>query len=141
MKKHIPLLLLLLCLFSCTETSTKTLVTISPVNKGKALQITGFDPAIISEISRDSSARAWETLMAVYRMPADTSMRNLQPAQPGRYTVKDNVVIFTPDTAFSTQQTYFFRYYDFGAGGTLTDLIKSRSKPGTLHYTDLIFKQ
>src|SRR4051812_28741867 len=98
MKKNVPLFLLLLCLFSCTETSTKTLVTISPINNGKALQITGFDPAIINEISRDSSARAWETLMAVYRMPADTSMRNLQRIQPGRYTVKDNVVIFTPDT-------------------------------------------
>lgn len=141
MKKLFPLLLPLMFLFSCTETSTKTLVTIKTVNNGKALQITGFDPAIINEISRDSSGKAWETLMAVYRMPADTSMRNLQPAQPGSYTVKDNVVIFTPDTAFSTQQTYFFRYYDFSAGGTLTDLIKSRSKPGTLHYTDLIFKQ
>ncbi|UOE49730.1 hypothetical protein MTO98_01420 [Mucilaginibacter sp. SMC90] len=117
------------------------MITISPVNNGKALQITGFDPAIINDISRDSSATAWQTLMAVYRMPADTTLRNLQPVQPGRYTVKDNVVIFTPDTAFSTQQTYFFRYYDFEAGGKLTDLIKSHTKPGTLHYTDLIFKQ
>jgi len=141
MKKLLPLLLLLLFLFSCAEKSTKMPVTIKTVNNGKALQITGFDPAIINEISRDSSATAWETLMAVYRMPADTSMRNLQPAQPGRYAVHNNVVVFTPDTAFSTQQTYFFRYYDFRAGGTLTDLIKSRSKPGTLHYTDLIFKQ
>ncbi|WDZ98993.1 hypothetical protein [Mucilaginibacter sp. SJ] len=141
MKKLFPLLLPLMFLFSCTETSTKTPVTIKTVNNGKALQITGFDPAVINEISRDSSAKAWETLMAVYRMPADTSMRNLQPAQPGSYTVKDNVVIFTPDTAFSTQQTYFFRYYDFSTGSTLTDLIKSRSKPGTLHYTDLIFKR
>lgn len=141
MKKLFPLLLPLMFLFGCTGTSTKTPVTIKTVNNGKALQITGFDPAIINEISRDSSAKAWETLMAVYRMPADTSMQNLQPAQPGRYTVHNNVVVFTPDTVFSTQQTYFFRYYDFSAGSTLTDLIKSRSKPGTLHYTDLIFKQ
>ncbi|QEM06993.1 hypothetical protein DIU31_027095 [Mucilaginibacter rubeus] len=141
MKKYFPFLLLLLLLSSCAETSTKTLVTVSTINNGKALQITGFDPAIINEISRDSSAKAWETLMAVYRMPADTSMRNLQPAQPGSYTIHNNVVVFTPDTAFSTQQTYFFRYYDFSAGSTLTDLIKSRSKPGALHYTDLIFKQ
>ncbi|WP_121808671.1 hypothetical protein [Mucilaginibacter kameinonensis] len=141
MKNPVSFLLLLLVFFGCTATSTKTVVTISPVNNGRSLQITGFDPAIINDISRDSSATAWQTLMAVYRMPADTTMRNLQPIQPGRYVIKDNVVIFTPDTAFSTQQTYFFRYYDFGAGGTLTDLIKSRSKPGTLHYTDLIFKQ
>ncbi|QEM13866.1 hypothetical protein [Mucilaginibacter rubeus] len=141
MKNRVSFLSLLLVLLGCTATSTKTVVTISPVNNGKSLQITGFDPAIINDISRDSSATAWQTLMAVYRMPADTTLRNLQPIQPGRYVIKDNVVIFTPDTAFSTQQTYFFRYYDFGAGGTLTDLIKSRSKPGTLHYTDLIFKQ
>lgn len=141
MKKLFPLLLPLMFLFSCTETSTKTLVTIKTVNNGKALQITGFDPAIINEIGRDSSGKAWETLMAVYRMPADTSMRNLQPAQPGSYTVHNNIVVFTPDTVFSTQQTYVFRYYDFSAGSALTDLIKSRSKPGALHYTDLIFKQ
>ncbi|SEN10833.1 hypothetical protein SAMN05192574_102476 [Mucilaginibacter gossypiicola] len=141
MKKLFPLLLLPLFFFGCAETSTKALVTISPVNNGKALQISGFDPAIINEIGRDSSATAWQTLMAVYRMPADTTLKNLQPVQPGRYVIKENVVIFTPDTAFSTQQTYFFRYYNFEEGGTLTDLIKSHSKPGTLHYTDLIFKQ
>ena len=141
MKKLLPLLLLLLFLFSCAEKSTKMPVTIKTVNNGKALQVTGFDPAIINDIGRDSSAKAWETLMAVYRMPADTSLKNLQPVQPGRYVIKDNVIIFTPDTAFNTQQTYFFRYYNFEAGSTLTDLIRSHSKPGTLHYTDLIFKQ
>jgi len=78
--------------------------------------------------------------MAVYRMPADSSMINQQPVQPGRYKVVDNVVVFTPDTAFDPQKTYFLRYYNFEAGTSLTDLIKSHSKPGSLHYTDLTFK-
>jgi hypothetical protein len=139
--KRIFLFIPLLFILGCAETSTKTSVTISPANNGKSLQITGFDPAIINEIGRESSAAAWETLMAVYRMPADTTMKNLQPVQPGKYRVRDNIVIFTPDTAFNAQETYIFRFYNFEAGNTLTDLIKSRSKPGSLHYTDLIFKQ
>ncbi|AYL98506.1 hypothetical protein [Mucilaginibacter celer] len=139
--KYFFAFLLMVMLAGCASDTAATKVDISLINNKKSLQITGFDAAIINDIDRDSSAQAWQTLMAVYRMPADTDLKNLQPVQPGHYTVNNNVVVFTPDTAFATQQTYFLRYYNFEAGTTLTNLIKSRSKPGALHYTDLIFKQ
>ena len=130
----------ILLMFSCSSKPDAPVVSINLINNKKSIQIKGVDPAIINDIARDSSAEAWQALMPVYRMPADTDMKNLQPVQPGHYTVNNNVVVFTPDTAFATQRSYFLRYYDFDKGNTLTDLIKSRSKPGALHYSDLIFK-
>lgn len=131
---------LIMLMFSCSSKPDSTVISISLINNKKSLQIEGFDAAVINDIARDSSAEAWQALMPVYKMPADTDMKNLQPVQPGRYTVNNNVVVFTPDTAFAAAQSYFLRYYDFDKGTTLTDLIKSRSKPGALHYSDLIFK-
>lgn len=133
-------ILLTLMIFGCSSKPDSRVITISLINNKKSLQIKGFDVAVINDIARDSSAEAWQALMPVYRMPADTDLKNLQPVQPGRYAVSNNVVVFTPDTTFATQQSYFLRYYDFDKGTTLTDLIKSHSKPGALHYSDLIFK-
>ncbi|PWK69991.1 hypothetical protein LX99_04644 [Mucilaginibacter oryzae] len=130
----------ILLLFSCSSKPEGPVVIISLTSDKKSLQIKGFDAAVINDIARDSSSGAWQTLMPVYKMPADTDLKNLQQVQPGRYTINNNIVVFTPDTAFATPQSYFLRYYDFDKGSTLTDLIKSRSKPGALHYSDLIFK-
>lgn len=138
--KFFCLMMFILLVIGCSTKPDAPVVHISLINNKKSLQIKSFDPAVINDISRDSSAVAWQTLMAVYRMPADTDLKNLQPLQPGRYVVNNNVVVFTPDTAFAAQQSYFLRCYDFDKGTTLTDLIKSRSKPGALHYSDLIFK-
>jgi hypothetical protein len=73
-------------------------------------------------------------------MPADTDLKNYQPVQPGVYHVKDNAVIFVPDTPFAAHQTYFVRYYKFDAGTKVTDFVTGRNRPGSLYYSDLEFK-
>jgi hypothetical protein len=106
-----------------------------------SLKITGLDPLIVQDINRDSSGGNWQSLVPVYKMPADTDMKNYQPIQPGKYIVKDSLVIFTPDTAFTAQQTYYVRYYKFDANSKASDYIMGHNKLGSLRYTDLIFKQ
>ncbi|MFD2144785.1 hypothetical protein [Mucilaginibacter antarcticus] len=53
-----------------------------------AVTITGIDAAILNDIDRDS-VKNWQSLLAIYRMPADTDMKDYQPIQPGKYLVKD----------------------------------------------------
>ena len=106
-----------------------------------SLKITGLDPLIVQDINRDSSGGNWQSLVPVYKMPADTDLKNYQPIQPGKYVVKDSMVTFTPDTPFIAQQTYFVRYYKCDANSKASDFILGRNKLGSLHYTDLIFKQ
>src|SRR5581483_92431 len=65
-----------------------------------SLQISGFDRAVIADIGRDTSYEAWQSLLPVYKMPADTDMKDFQNAQPGKYEIKDSLVVFTPDTPF-----------------------------------------
>jgi len=136
--KKLSCLFLLLC-FGCGHQPKAPAVHINLVNN-RSLKIKGFDFAIISEINRDSIQGAWQSLIPVYRIPADTDLKDYQPAQPGVYEIVDSAVVFTPDTPFIKGKTYFVRYYQFGEGRSVTDYIRGRKKFQEMTYKDLIFK-
>ncbi|WP_428328189.1 hypothetical protein [Mucilaginibacter sp.] len=133
-------IILLFC-FACSSGPKVPVVHISLVNNNRSVKFSGLDGAILGEIGRDSAQATWQYLIPVFRMPADTDLKNYQHAQPGIYQLKDSIVVFTPDTPFTPGKTYFLRYYQFGRGQSALDLIKGTSKPGTIHHVDLVFKQ
>jgi hypothetical protein len=135
-------MLLSFLLASCAPSQTRTnQIHIALTPDKHSLKITGLDLLTVQDINRDSSGGNWQSLVPVYKMPADTDMKNYQPIQPGKYIVKDSLVIFMPDTPFAAQQTYYVRYYKFDANSKSSDYIMGHNKLGSLHYTDLIFKQ
>jgi hypothetical protein len=138
--KKISVVLLLLSV-ACTPAKHPAAVKIRLINNKQSVEFRGLNYAVMREIGRDSSTEEWQSLIPVYRMPRDTDMKNYQPEQPGRYELKDNAVVFTPDTPFIAGQVYFVRNYRLGEGSTLADYIKGRTQPGRTHFTDLIFKQ
>ena len=138
MKKTL-LILALFCL-ACTHKSKTPAIHISLVNNNRSVKISGLDYAIISEINRDSVAGIWQGLLPVFRMPADTDMKDYQPAQPGKYHLTDSVVVFTPDTPFAKNQAYFVRYFKFGEGNGALDYIRGKKKLGSTHYVDVVFR-
>ncbi|HEY0245862.1 MAG TPA: hypothetical protein VGC01_09885 [Mucilaginibacter sp.] len=137
MKKLFAWLVLGLCM-GCTVKTPDTPVKVELYNR-ESLKITGLNKLIIQDIAKDT-ANHFESLVPVYRMPADTDLKNYQPMQPGHYQLKDSALIFTPDTPFSGHQTYFVRYYQYGGDNTIWAFIKGKKSPGKLPYTDLIFK-
>ena len=132
--------LLLLLAFSCTRPKHPAAMQVALVNNNKSVQFKGLDYVVMQDIGRDTNKDVWQSLVPVYRMPADTDMKSYQPEQPGHYLLKDSVVIFTPDTPFVKGQTYFVRNYRLGEGAALIDYIKRRSQPGKMRFIDLIFK-
>jgi len=126
--------------FSCTSKPKSTAVYVTVIDSGRKVKFEGLDYAIVSEISRDSVPGAWANLLPVYRMPADTDMKDYQPVQSGRYVVKDSAVVFTPDTPFMKAQGYFLRYFRFGEGSGISNYIKGEKKIGSRPYTDISFK-
>lgn len=135
--KKLYLLLLLLCL-GCSKPK-KFIIKAELANKQTALKITGIDPLILNDIARDSSAD-WQSLFPVYRMPADTDMKDYQNEQPGQYAVQNGSVVFTPDTPFTKPKSYFVRCYDHSAGKDTWNYISGQGQKGAAHYTDLIFR-
>ncbi len=103
------------------------------------LKISGPEEAVLGEIQRDSGA--WQNLFPVYRMPADTDMKDFQRPQPGAYHLSGAAIVFTPDTPFIKGQTYFLRCYQFGEGKSNWDILKSGKKLGRQAYIDLTFKK
>jgi hypothetical protein len=139
MKKYI-VVLLLMCL-GCTSQPKTATIKITLTDGNRSLKVTGINDDILQEINRDSVTTGWQSLIPVYRMPADTDMKDYQTPQPGKYKVEANAVVFTPDTPFIKQQTYFVRFYRYSEGNNALDYIKQHKKLGEIPYTDLIFKQ
>ncbi|SDR84465.1 hypothetical protein SAMN05216490_0047 [Mucilaginibacter mallensis] len=138
--KKAALLLLLICL-GCTSKPKLPVVRIGLINNNRSLKFTGLDYNTVQEINQDTSTANWQSLIPVYRMPADTDMIDFQKPQPGKYLVTDSTVVFTPDTPFLNHQTYFARYYHYAQGSSIWEDIKQHKKLGKPTYTDLIFKQ
>jgi len=132
---------LLLIFVGCKDKPIVNTIHISLIDSGKNLKISGLDYAIMHDINRDTTPDIWQNLIQVYRMPADTDLKDYQPIQPGKYLVKDSAVVFIPDTPFNPHQTYFMRYYQFDKGSNAWDYIKNHQKPGKKQYRDFIFKQ
>jgi hypothetical protein len=139
MKNAALISVLLLCL-GCTHYPPEIVVKVSVADSNRAIKISGVDKAILAEISRDTSNYAWQSLLPVYKMPADTDLKDYQKAQPGNYLVKDSVVIFTPDTSFKKGQVYFLRYYEHDEQVSAWQYISGKKRPGSLSYKDLVFK-
>lgn len=139
MKNGCFFLVLLFCL-GCTRQSGKINIVVSLADSNRTLKVSGFDRAVIAEIGRDSANAAWQSLIPVYKMPADTDMKDFQAAQPGNYRIQDSVVVFTPDTPFMKGQLYFVRFFQFEKGRDAMDYITHKGRPGALHFNDLIFK-
>ena len=139
MKKS-ALVLILFCM-GCVSGPKAPAVHVSLTSNNRSLKFTGLDRAIASEINRDSVPGVWQSLIPVYRMPADTDMKDYQSALPGRYELKDSAIVFTPDTPFIKNQAYFVRYFQFDGGYRTSDFITGKKKLGKTPYIDLIFKQ
>ncbi|ASU36656.1 hypothetical protein [Mucilaginibacter xinganensis] len=131
-------ILLLFC-FACTQKPKGPVVTVSASDNNRSVKFKGLDYAILSEINRDTTRGIWENLLPVYRMPADTDLKNYQPVQHGLYTVIDSAVVFTPDTPLIKGKTYFMRYYRF-KGENIWDYIKGKKRLGGVGHTDLVIK-
>ncbi len=138
MKKTV-LLFLLIC-FGCAHRVKAPVGHISLINNNNSVKFSGLDPAITGEIGRDTATDIWQNLLPVYRMPADTDMKDYQPIQHGRYQLKDSSVVFIPDTPFTKGHTYFMRYYKFEGGDDTWEIIKGNKKLRGLKYVDLVFK-
>jgi len=134
MKK--TLWLLLIFCFGCSLKPKAPAGHISLINNHHSIKFSGPDYSIISEINRDTATHIWESMLPVYRMPADTDMKDYQPVQHGTYLLKDSAVVYTPDTPFVKGKTYFMRYYQF-KGDNIWDYIKGKKKLGAAHYIDL----
>ena len=139
MKKSI--LVFVIMLLGCGSKHHNNVIKISLADSGRSLEVTGIAEDILQEINRDTVATVWQTLIPVYRMPADTDTKDFQRPQPGKYIVNGSTVLFKPDTPFAKQTVYFVRYYQYGEGNTEWDFIKQQKRLGKTPYIDLIFKR
>jgi hypothetical protein len=137
--KNAGLFLVVLFCLGCANHPPEVNIKVNLTDSNRSINISGFDKMIIAEIGRDTSNEVWLSLLPVYKMPADTDMKDYQNVQPGRYRVDDSVVVFTPDTSFKKGQPYFLRYYPHTEGADAWQYIRDKKRPGSLSYKDVVF--
>jgi hypothetical protein len=138
--KQTPLLLTIIFCLGCMHKPNKVNITITLTDSNRSVKISGLDQLVVADIARDSSGDVWQALVPVYKMPADTDMKDFQSAQPGRYKVKDSVVVFTPDTPFRQGQAYFARYYLYDGTKNAWQYLREKKGKGSARYKDLLFR-
>src|SRR6202012_6107625 len=104
--KKAGIFLLLICLGCRSKVSEIAPIHVMLADSNHSLKIKGIDYLVMDDIKGDTAPDRWQSLVPVYRMPADTDMKDFQKAQPGKYLVKDSLVVFTPDTPFKKGQMY-----------------------------------
>jgi len=136
MKKLLPFLMVFLA--ACQSKPASTIVLY--INQ-KSVQVKGIQATELYGLKTDSLNRqAWQSLFPVYKMPADTDLRNYQRPVWGKYSLVNDVISFTPDTPFVKDSIYFARYYRFADGLNGGNMVIDKRKPGETPYTELIFK-
>lgn len=139
MMKKISCLLFLLCL-GCAKHADRSSFTAGVINKN-SLQFKGINADLLANLRTDTLSQAeWQTLLPVYRMPADTDMKDFQNNQPGKYKLTDSSVIFMADTPFQKNQTYFARFYQYHDNSSKWDIFKHGWKSHKAQYTEVVFK-
>jgi hypothetical protein len=107
----------------------------------QSVTLSGLDYAVLRELKKDTLNLAnWQSLFPVYHMPADTDMADMQPEQPGTYTLTDTAIIFKPDTPFKKHQQYFARFYGSTSNFSTDNLIRSKTNLKGQNYTERLFK-
>src|ERR1700744_4636457 len=137
--KRAGLYLILLICCGCARKEEKLNLAINFADSNRSVKISGFDKAVVADIARDTANNIWQSLLPVYKMPADTDMKAYQKEQPGKYRFTDTIVVFTPDTPFKKGQVYFLRYYPYNESEDAWQYIKDKKRPGTLSHKDLVF--
>lgn len=137
MKKTVWLLCLIFC--GCVKKVDRQAFGVKLVN-ANTIAFKHIDYNTLSNLQLDSlDAAQWQAVLPVYKMPADTDMKDFQQPQPGRYRLKDSVLIFLADTPFQKQSRYFVRYYRLHDDGTVWTLLKGKWKHNTPQYTECTF--
>jgi hypothetical protein len=132
------ILIVLFC-FGCSTHKPELNIKVALADSNRSVKIAGFDKEVINDIAQTADS-AWQVLLPVYKMPVDTDMKDFQNAQPGKYVVKDSLVIFTPDTAFQKGQVYFVRTCDYNQAKDAWAFVREQKQKGAVGHKDLLFK-
>jgi hypothetical protein len=131
--------LILLVLLAACSSAHEDQITVTVSGKNE-IRIHGIPAEALKQLAADTSKIIWQSLLPVYRQPADEDLIDDQPEQPGKYKIVNSDISFTPDTAFVKGQPCFVRYYRYAEGGSLWDIVRKKNKPGEHPYTDVPFK-
>ena len=108
--------------------STLLVIRLSP--DSSAVELRGVPSEVLADFKSDSlTEKEWNSFFAIYKVPADSELRDIERPLKGIYVIKDSIVNFTPAEPFHKNQSYFVQCYARKLFVVPEDIIKSRKLP------------
>ena len=121
-----------------TNNSTFLIIRLSP--DSSAVELHGVPAEVLADFKSDSlTEKEWNSFFAIYKVPADPELRDIERPVTGVYQVKDSVVNFTPKDPFLKKQSYFVQCYARKLFVEPEDIVKSRKLPSRNSVQEVVF--
>lgn len=129
-------------LFSCSTKQTDELSSVKMVlsKDSQSIILKGLPHDILDQLKADSlSMLSWQKLMGIYKMPVYAHIMEPEKEQPGVYEVRDQQIIYKPDTAFIRGETYLCRFYGRNLISDPVKVILQRKLPDKVTFPEVTF--
>ena len=105
-----------------------------------AVELHGVPAEVLADFKYDSlTEKEWNSFFAIYNVPADPELRDIERPVKGSYVIKDSIVNFTPAEPFHKKQSYFVQCYARKLFVEPEDIIKSRKLPSRNSVQEVVF--
>jgi hypothetical protein len=120
--------------------NNSTLLTIKLSQDSSAVELHGIPSEVLAEFKSDSlSEKEWRSFFAIYKVPADPELRDIERPVKGDYVINDSIVNFTPTEPFHKKQSYFVQCYARKLFVEPEDIVKSRKLPSRSSVQEVTF--
>ena len=121
-----------------TNNSTSLIIRLSP--DSLAVELHGVPSEVLADFKSDSlTEKEWNSFFAIYKVPSDPELRDIERPLKGDYVVKDSIVNFMPAEPFHKKQSYFVQCYARKLFVEPEDIIKSRKLPSRSSVQEVVF--
>jgi hypothetical protein len=141
--RRISLVVLLYICAGChfSDKKAKDTTNIHLSKDSQMVVLGGLEYAALQELKKDSLTLAgFQDLFPVYKMPADTDLKDYLKAQRGTYQITDSLITFKPDTVFAKHQAYFARFYGYTTDNSATRLAQGKANLNGPKFKEVVFK-
>ena len=107
------ILFILVIFYGCKQSAKKETSLIIKVSADSiGVELHNIPSFIIDNFAADTLTQAhWKSFFAVYKEPGNPELRDIQAPLKGTYSIKDSLIIFTPDAGFIKGNKYFVQCY------------------------------
>ncbi len=138
--KLTPIIICVCLWFSCKNTANKSLVIKFSTDSSTVL-ISNIESAALLQLKNNiKTDTMYQKLVSVLATPADDDSTSMEREWPGKLTMKEDIVVFKPDSPFLKGKTYLVETQLNMSFGDIDQVIKGKMRT-TMNFQQQLLKR